>query len=148
MKALIEYKKARLEYEFLETYEAGVELVGHEVKSVRAGKGQLTGAHVVVRAGEAFLVGSTISPYQVGNTPKGYDPERTRKLLLNKRELADLAAQDSQKGLTLIPVMMYNKSRRIKLLVALARKKKSHDKRESLKERDDKRSIDRTLKNQ
>lgn len=148
MKPIVENKKARMEYEFVDTYEAGIELLGFEVKALRAGKASLVGSHVVVRGGEAFLVGATISPYQEGNTPKSYDPERTRRLLLSKKELAALEGSSSQKGLTIVPIMVYNKNRRLKLSVALARKKKSHDKRATLKEKDDKRAMDRTLKNQ
>ena len=148
MTHVIENKKARLEYEFLETFEAGMVLTGHEAKSLRAGKASLVGAHIVVRGGEAYLVGATISPYQEGNTPKGYDPERSRKLLLSKKELHELVGAESQKGLTLVPIMVYNSKRFIKLSFALARKKKKHDKRATLKERDDKRSMDRSLKNQ
>ncbi len=144
----IENKKAHLEYEFIEMYEAGVVLAGHEAKSLRTGKASLVGARVMVRGGEAFLVGATISPYQEGNVPKGYDPERTRKLLLSKKELTELSGAESQRGLTLVPIMVYNEKRFIKLSFALARKKKKHDKRATLKERDDKRSMDRSLKNQ
>lgn len=144
----VENKKARLEYEFLETYEAGMVLTGYEAKALRVGKASLVGARVMVRGGEAFLVGATISPYQEGNVPKGYDPERSRKLLLSKKELNELAGSESQRGLTLVPIMVYNQKRFIKLSFGLARKKKKHDKRATLKERDDKRSMDRSLKNQ
>lgn len=142
----IENKKARLEYELLETFEAGMVLTGYEAKALRVGKASLTGAHVVVRAGEAYLVGATVSSYQEGNVPKSYDPERTRKLLLGKKELNELTGAESQKGLTLIPLMILNHKRHIKLSFALARKKKKHDKRATLKERDDRRDIDRALK--
>ncbi|MEK7063112.1 MAG: SsrA-binding protein SmpB [Patescibacteria group bacterium] len=144
--ALLENKKARLEYEILETYEAGIELYGHEVKSVRGGKGSLIGAHIVIRGNEAYLVGATVSPYQQGNVPKSYDPERTRRLLLSRKELRELEGADSRKGLTLIPLMVYNKNRFLKLSFGLARKKKAHDKRAALKDRDAARDMDRTLK--
>ncbi len=144
----IENKKARLEYELIDTYEAGLELKGYEVKALRAGKASLVGARVMVRGGEAYLVGATISPYQEGNTPKHYDPERSRRLLLKKKELQELVGAESQKGLTLVPVVIFNKKRFVKLLFALARKKKAHDKRASLKERDDRRAMDRSLKGQ
>lgn len=148
MNTLIENKKARLEYEFVETYEAGMVLTGQEAKSLRAGKASLVGARVMVRGGEAYLVGATVSPYQEGNVPKSYDPERSRKLLLSKKELHELSGAESQKGLTLVPIMIFNQKRFIKLSFALARKKKKHDKRATLKERDDKRSIERTIKGQ
>ena len=144
----VENKKARLEYEFIETYEAGIVLTGYEAKALRTGKASLVGARVMVRGGEAYLVGATISPYQEGNVPKSYDPERSRKLLLSKKELHTLTGAESQKGLTLIPIMVLNHKRHIKLSFALARKKKKHDKRATLKERDDRRSIERTIKGQ
>lgn len=146
--AYIENKKARFDFEFLETFEAGVELLGHEVKAIRKGMGSLEGARIVVRGGEAFLVGATVSPYQTKNTPKSYDSERARRLLLNKKEIATIADAESKKGLTIIPIKWYNSNRKIKLEVAVARHKKKYDKRTALKERDEKRQIERTLKNQ
>ena len=148
MKPVIENKKARLEYEFLETFEAGIELFGFEVKALRAGKASLVGARVVARAGEAYLVGATVSYYQEKNTPKNYDPERTRRLILHKKEIAEIGTYEGQKGLTVIPVMVYNKNNRLKLMVAVARHKTKRDKRETLKDRDSKRELRRTLKNE
>jgi len=146
--ALVEHKKARLNYEILEEFEAGLELLGHEVKSLRAGLGRLEGSHVVVRGGEAYVVGMHIAPYQPANTPKDYDPDRTRRLLLSKKELAELSSLESQKGLTIVPIRVYNKGKVLKLLVAAAKGRKKYDKRAVLKERDTKRDIERTLKNQ
>jgi SsrA-binding protein len=146
--AFIENKKARLEYEFIEELEAGAELFGHEVKAIKKGMGSLEGARVAVRGGEAFLIGASISPYQVKNTPASYDLERSRRLLLNKKELIQLAEYESQKGLTIVPIKWYNTNRKVKLSIAVARRKKKYDKRATLKERDTKRDIDRTLKNQ
>lgn len=148
MRPLVENKKARLELEVLDTFEAGLELFGFEVKSLREGHGSLAGARVLVRAGEAFLVGASIPPYQQKNTPQSYDPERTRRLLLNKKEIADIAAAEGQKRLTIVPLMVYNKARRLKLQVAVARHKNKRDKRETLKERDAKREIHRSLKDE
>lgn len=148
MSAYISNKKARFDYEILETFEAGVVLAGYEVKAVRSGKGKLEGGHVVIRGGEAYLVGASIAHYQEANTPKKYDPERVRKLLFSKKELAHLEVKGEQSGLTLVPVKLYNNGRNIKLEVALARGKKKQDKRESLKARDTKRDIDRILKSQ
>ncbi len=148
MKTLIENKKARLEYDFQDTYEAGMELFGHEVKALRAGMANLLGSRVIIRANEAYLTGASISPFQVGNTPKTYDPERTRRLLLNKKELLKLLGAESQGGLTLVPIMVYNQKRFIKLLFGIGRKKQKHDKRATLKDRDAKRDMDRTLKSQ
>lgn len=141
-------KKARFDYEFLETFEAGLVLSGHEVKSIRAGKAKLDGAHVVVRGGEAFLVGATIAPYQPANTPDTYETDRTRKLLLVKKELAKLEREGEQAGLTIVPIRLYNSNRKVKLEIALARGKKKTDKRETIKKRDTKRAIDRIMKNQ
>jgi SsrA-binding protein len=146
--SLVEHKKARLDYEVLEEFEAGIELLGHEVKSLRGGQGKLEGSHIIVRGGEAYLVGAHIPPYQPGNTDEAYDANRNRKLLLTKKELAALALAEGQKGLTVVPLRVYNKGRNLKLLVAIARGRKQHDKRSVLKERDTKREIDRTLKNQ
>lgn len=140
-------KKAKFDYELQDEYEAGIDLVGHEVKSIKAGKADLTGAFVVVRGGEAFLVGANIPPFQPNNTPDNYDPERPRRLLLSKKELAKLTDIDNQKGLTLVVNSLYNKGRNIKLSFHIARGKKKFDKRESIKERESKRDIERTLKN-
>ena len=144
---LIEHKKARLDYEVLEEYEAGIELLGLEVKSLRAGTAKLEGSHVVVRGGEAYVVGMVISPYQPSNTPVEYDPNRTRKLLLTKKEIADIAAQEGQKGLTVVPLSVYNKGGKLKMRIAVARGRKKYDKRAVLKKRDTERDIRRTLKN-
>ena len=148
MTTYIQNRKARFNFDILETFEAGLVLAGHEAKAIRHGKGKLDGAHVVIRGGEAFLVGASISPYQPINTPKGYDPERTRKLLLSKKELNHLEQQTEKAGLTAVAIRLYNSNRKIKVEIALARGKKKHDKRESIKERDVKRDIDRTLKSQ
>ena len=146
MKPLAENKRAHFDYEFLDTFEAGMELFGHEVKSLRAGRASLIGARVLVRGGEAFLVGSTVPPYQEKNVPASFDPSRTRRLLLSKKEILLLAEKEGQKGLTIIPIMVYNAGRRLKLRVAVARHKKQHDKRAALKERDTEREMRRTLK--
>ncbi len=146
--SLIEHKKARLNYEVLEEFEAGLELLGSEVKSLRAGQGKLEGSHVVVRGGEAYVVGMHIPPYQPKNTAKEYDPDRSRRLLLSKKELIELSNFESQKGLTIVPLKVYNKGKNLKLLVAAAKGRKAYDKRAVLKERDTKREIERTLKNQ
>lgn len=145
---LIENKKARLNYEVLEEFEAGIELLGHEVKSLRKKLGKLDGAHVIVRGGEAYVVGMSIPPYQAKNTPKEYDPERSRRLLLTKKEIRTLGDLESQKGLTIVPLRVYNKGTNLKLSIASARGRKKYDKRAVLKERDVKREIRRSLKNQ
>lgn len=145
---LIEHKKARLEYETLEEFEAGLELLGHEVKSLRAKHGKLEGSHVVIRGNEAFVVGMSIPPYQVANTDKTYEPERTRKLLLTAKEIASLAGFEGHAGLTIVPISVYNKGRKLKMRIAVVRGRKTRDKREVLKKRDAKRDIERTLKSQ
>lgn len=148
MTDFIRHKRARFDFEILDTFEAGLVLVGHEVKAIRSGRAKLEGAHVVVRGGEAFLVGASISPFQPANTPKEYEPERTRKLLLSRKELNQIEEKSEQKGLTAVPTRLYSKNGKIKLEVAIARGKKKADKRETIKARDVKRDIERTLKNQ
>lgn len=145
---LLENKKARLNYEFLEEFEAGIELLGFEVKSIRGKLGKLEGSHIGVRGGEAYIIGMGIPPYQPGNTPKDYDPERSRRLLLTKKELHSLAGLEGQKGLTIVPISVYNKGRSLKVRMAVVRGKKQYDKRQDLKARDTMRDIERTLKNQ
>lgn len=144
--SLIEHKKARLNFEILEEYEAGLELLGGEVKALRNKLGKLEGAHITVRGGEAYLIGASIPPYQSGNTPEDYEAERNRKLLLTKKEIAILAAHEAQKGLALVPLRIFTKGKHLKLLVGVARGKKKFDKRATLKARDTKRDIDRTMK--
>ena len=140
-------RKSLYEYEILQKYEAGLVLAGHEVKSVRSGRIQLQGAYVVIEGDEAFLINATISPYQVNNLTAQYDPTRSRKLLLRQKEIADLSRELKQKGLTLIPIRVYNKVNRIKIEFGLARGKKSFDKRETIKKRDFKRQKEKLLKN-
>ena len=144
--ALIENKKAYLKYTPQESFAAGLELFGHEVKSLREKNGALDGARVVVRGGEAWLIGMTIPPYQVKNTPKGYDPERSRRLLLKKQEIAQLADAEGKKGLTIVPLEVYNSRGLIKVKVAIVRGKGKADKREDLKRRDADRERERILK--
>ncbi|MEN9920475.1 MAG: hypothetical protein RL538_368 [Candidatus Parcubacteria bacterium] len=148
MATYLSHKKAHFDYEVLETFEAGLALSGHEVKSIRASRGKLEGGFVIIRGGEAFLVGVNINPYQPKNTPKGYDPERARKLLLSKKELAHIEQKTETQGLTAIPLKLYSNGRNIKLEVAVVKGKKKHDKREAIKERDTKRDIARILKSQ
>lgn len=144
--SLIENRKVRHDYEILERLEAGIELFGYEVKALRKGQGSLDGAYAVVRGNEGYLVGMHIAPYQPKNTPREYEADRTRRLLLSKKELLQLGESESQKGLTIVPESVYNKGRYIKVSLALVRGKKKHDKRESLKRREADRDIQRTLK--
>lgn len=148
MTTYLSHKKAHFDYEVLRTYEAGLVLLGHEVKSLRASKGKLEGAFVIIRGGEAFVVGLNINLYQPKNMLKKHDPERARKLLLSKKELAEIELQTETQGLTAIPLKVYNSGRNIKLEIAVVKGKKLHDKRQSIQARDVKRDIERTLKNQ
>jgi SsrA-binding protein len=145
--SLIQNKKAYFDYEILEKIEAGIELLGFEVKSLKKGQGSLLGSHITIRGNEAFVIGADIPPYQVANTPKEYDTKRNRKLLLNKKEITKLTEFEKQKGLTIIPLSVYNKGRKLKLEIAVVRGKKKYDKRETIKKRDTEREIRRTLKN-
>lgn len=147
MSKVVQNKKVFFNYDIIETYQAGISLLGLEVKSLKKGQGSLEGAYVILRGGEAFLVGATIPPYQVGNTPEDYDPMRTRKLLLSKKELGELEKQSQVKGLTIVPISVYNKEKLVKLEIGIGRGKKTIDKRETIKKRETKRDIERTLKN-
>ena len=144
--ALIFNKKASFEYELIEKYEVGIELTGSEVKSLREKHGELSGAHVLIRGSEAFIVGFEIPPYQPKNLTAEYNPLRTRKLILTKKEIFEIEKRTSEKGLTIVPVSLYNKGKRLKLEMAIGRGKKKFDKRETIKKRDVEREIGRTLK--
>lgn len=148
MAKLIINKKVHLNYEILEHFEAGMELFGFEVKALRNKLGSLEGSHITVRGEEVYLIGATIPPYQPANTPESYEPTRNRRLLLTKKEIGKLAGLENQRGLTIVPISVYNKNRKLKLEIAVARGKKKYDKREDIKKRDTKRDIERTLKNQ
>ncbi len=141
-----ENRKARFDYEVLEKYEAGIELLGTEVKSVRSGRMSLEGAFIIIRGGEAYLINSNIPPYQVNNTEKGYDPLRNRRLLLTKKEINELAGSEKNKSLTIVPISVYNKGRKIKMEVALVKGKKKFDKRETIKKRETDRELRREVK--
>ena len=140
MAVLIDNRKAHFDYEILEKYEAGIELLGFEVKSIKNKHGSLEGAYVIVRGGEAFVQNMLISPYQEKNTPKGYEPRRHRRLLMSKVEITKLS--QISKGLTIVPISVYTKSNLIKISIAVVRGKKKYDKRESIK----KRETDRTMR--
>lgn len=144
--SLIDNPRAKFDYELLERYEAGLELTGFEVKALKAGKGKLQGARVLIRGGEAYLVGAAIEPYQAANLPPGYEPGRPLKLLLTKQEIGLLAGSEATNGLTIVPIAVYNKGGRLKLEIALAKGKKKGDKRQSIKKRESDREISRTLK--
>ena len=144
MAVLVDYKKARFNYEILETFEAGIELLGFEVKSLKKGQGSLDGSHVIVRGGEAYIVNMLIPPYQEKNTPAGYEPRRNRKLLLTKEEIKKLAMLEEK--LTVVPISIYNKGTLVKVSVAVVRGKKQFDKRASIIKRETDREARRALR--
>ncbi|MHC4713286.1 MAG: SsrA-binding protein SmpB [Planctomycetota bacterium] len=140
----IRNRKARFNYEIFETVEAGIELKGTEVKSVRAGKVSLADAFARIRDGEMFLFGAEISPYEKAGYAR-HDPARPRKLLLHSREIARLSGKVSQKGLTLVPLKMYFRRGWAKVEIALARGRQKYDKREAIKRRETQREIKRSV---
>jgi SsrA-binding protein len=146
MTTFIKNKMATFNYEILDHYEAGIVLLGSEVKSIKLNQGSLKEAFVIIEDGELFLVKSHIPAFQPNNARPGYDPYQKRKLLLSKKEIAEIMKKKHESGLTLIPISMYSKGNRIKLDMALARGKKKHDKRESIKKRDTERDLGRKLK--
>jgi SsrA-binding protein len=146
IKVIGDNRQARHLYEILETFEAGVQLVGTEVKSVRAGKVNLRDGYVLIRNGEAMLLNVHIAPYERSGEYFNHDARRTRKLLLHQKEIAKLIGQVEQKGLTLVPLKIYFKGSWVKISIGLGRGKKLHDKREDLKRRQDERDMARALK--
>ena len=145
-KVVADNRQARFRYEILETYEAGIELKGTEVKSIRDSKVNLRDGYALIRSGEAWLLNVHVSPYERSSDYFNHDPRRTRRLLLHKQEIRKLIGKVEQEGLTLIPLKMYLKRGLVKLSIALCKGKKIHDKRESLKERQDKREMARAMK--
>lgn len=146
MAELLQNKKVFFNYEILEKLEAGLELRGFEVKSLRNKLGSILGSRVIIRGGEAYVVGMEIPPYQPANTPKEYEPQRTRKLLLKKNEIKYLLGKAEEKGLAIVPIRVYAKGRVLKIEIAIARGKKKYDKRETIKKRESKRKIEKELK--
>lgn len=140
----IDNRQARHDYEILETFEAGIDLLGPEVKSVREGQVSLNESFVHFRDGQAFLVNAHIHPYQ--NSAETIEPTRSRKLLLHKKELISLSTKVQTMGLTLVPLSIYNKGNLFKVEVALAKGKKSWDKREALKKKSINREIEQELR--
>lgn len=138
-------RKARHDYHLLEMVDAGIELVGTEVKAIRAGRINLKEAHVAFAGGEAFLVGCHISPYEHSGY-SGHDPLRRRRLLLHKRQIERLASKVIEKGLTMVPIEVFLSGNWIKITIALARGKQLHDKRETLKRRTLDREAEQAMK--
>jgi len=144
--SLVTNKKAHFNYEILEKFEAGIELLGFEVKAIKNNQGSLDGAHVTVRGGEAFLIGFDLPPYQAKNTPADYDRVRVRKLLLTKKEIQRIGDEEAKKGIAVVPLSIFLKGHKLKMDLALARGKKKFDKRETIKKRDTDREMRREMK--
>ena len=141
-----ENRRVYHDYEILEKYEAGIVLEGHEVKAVKTGKISIAGSYVKVIDGEVWLLGAVISPYQPLNIRKDYDPQRNRKLLLSKKEISGLVGKSAEKGLTIVPLRVYPKRSLIKIEIGLAKARKKYDKRASIRKKEEKRKIERALK--
>jgi SsrA-binding protein len=140
-------KRAIFDYEILENFEAGLSLLGTEVKSIKAGHMSLKGAFVTIHNGEAYLTNATVPPWQIKNAPSDYDPVRARRLLLKKSELDMLVGARQEQGLTIIPIRVYNgRFGKVKLQLALAKGKKQYNKREAKKEQDIARDVQRVLR--
>ena len=139
-KLIAENRRARHDYHLLERYEAGIALTGTEVKSLRAGRADLARAFADVRGGEVWLMGAHIDEYAQGNVAN-HDPDRSRKLLLHRREIERLLGKVAERGLTIVPLRLYFKEGRAKLELGLARGKKTYDKRASIRERDERREL-------
>jgi SsrA-binding protein len=144
-KLIAENRKARHDYHLVERHEAGLELTGTEVKSLREGRATLQRAYAEVRDGEAWLVGAHIAPYEQG-TYANHEPDRQRRLLLHRREIDALAGKVRERGFTLVPTRLYWKDGRAKIEIALARGKEAHDKRRDIADRDARREVERALK--
>ncbi len=143
MPDLAENKRARFDYEILETYEAGLELFGFEVKAIRTGRLNLSGSYVIIRGNEAHLINADLPPYQPINTPEGYDSKRSRRLLLNGKEIKELMGRVKESGLTILPLNAYTKGTLIKIKIGLGKPKKKSDKRETIKKRETDREMRR-----
>ncbi len=146
MKIFSENRKAFFNYEFLEKFEAGVSLIGQEVKSIKTRGVNLAGSYIILRDNETFWIGAKIPPYQPKNSPSDYNQERARKLLLKRKEIKYLIGKTKEKGLTLIPLKVYTKDGKIKIEFGMGRGKRKTDKREKIKKREIEMEIQRTLK--
>lgn len=135
------HKRAHFDYEISDKYIAGIELLGFEVKSIKLGRADITNGYVVIRNNEAQLINAVIPSYQPKNMPTNYNESRSRRLLLNKKEIDTLIGATKQKGLTLIPLKLFSDKSKIKLEFGLAKHKKKHDKRETIKKRETQREM-------
>ena len=136
MPTLATNPRAKFDYQILETYEAGLVLAGFEVKAVKNGRMALKGSYVTIKNEEVWLINAQITPYQPKNTPADYEPSRTRKLLLRKKELKQIFGRSKEPGVTIIPLKVYRRGGLIKLAIGIARGKKQFDKRETIKKRE------------
>ena len=142
MRIISKNRKAYFNYKILEKIEVGISLIGQEVKAIKSGRITLAGSYAVLNKGEIFLIGANVPPYQPKNAPEDYNPERSRKLLLKRAEIQHLIGKIKQKGLTIVPLMIYVKAGKIKLELGVVRGKRKSDKRETIK----KRAADRELR--
>jgi len=147
MKTYAINKRANYDYEILEKIEGGLVLAGYEVKSIKTGLISLKGAFVTIRDNQAYLTNASVPAYQPKNTPESYDPERSRKVLVHKSQLKSLIGKISRKGLTLVPIKVYSNRGLIKLEFGVGKGKKKFDKREDIKKREARVSIERALRN-
>lgn len=145
MKVFSVNKRAEFDYEILETIEAGIVLSGHEAKSIKSGRVNLSGTHAIIRNGVAELIGMSVPSFQPTNAPESHDSERTRSLLLKKKEILELGNK-LKSGLTLIPIKLYNKNGFLKISLGLGKGRKKHDKREVIKKRESDREIRKFIK--
>lgn len=138
-------KRANFDYEILEKFEAGIELLGFEVKAVKAGRINIAGSYAVIRDGQAWLLNADVPPYQKGNAPADYESKRTRKLLLKKSEIKYLIGKSQEKGLTIIPLRVYLRRGLVKIELGIGRSRKKRDKRELIRGREAEREMARHI---
>mgnify|MGYP000451073118 CR=1 FL=1 len=148
MVTLADNKRATHDYDILEKLQAGLVLNGQEVKSIKSGRISLAGSYIIPKGDELFLTGSTVPPWQPKNAPDDYNPERDRKLLLQRQELNQLLGKAKERGLTFVPLKVYTVKGQVKLELGIAKGKKKQDKREKLKKQDVEREMQRALKSQ
>lgn len=141
----IQNRKAKYDYDILETYEAGIVLKGTEIKSIRKGAANLKDSYALIRNGEIYIIGMHISKYEEGNI-FNHDETRTRKLLLHKKEIKKIKGNVEKEGMTIIPIKLYFKKNKVKILLAVAKGKKNYDKRESIKKKDIERQMQKEYK--
>lgn len=147
MKILAKNRRANYDYELKEKYEAGLVLTGQEVKSIKTGHISLNGSFITRKNNELFLTNANVPPYKFAGAVQNYDPERSRKILINKSELKNLIGKISVEGLTLVPLCVYTKRKLVKLEFAVGKGKKRFDKRQDIKKKEAQRKMERMLKN-